>query len=98
VATASLLPAGRLILFVKATFLIWSDRVRGNNTGTSTYSQRQLPHRENQPVSSSLSAKEDLCKTMLQDNNNLVDLGSASVLLVFEDGEMQCHTFPLAAR
>jgi hypothetical protein len=30
--------------------------------------------------------------------DSFVDLGSASVLLVFEDGEERCHTFLLAAR
>jgi hypothetical protein len=30
--------------------------------------------------------------------DNFVDLGADSVLLVFEDGEERCHTFPLAAR
>jgi hypothetical protein len=29
---------------------------------------------------------------------NYVDFADASVLLVFEDGEQICHTFPLAAR
>jgi hypothetical protein len=30
--------------------------------------------------------------------DNFVDLGTDSVLLVFEDGEERCNTFPLASR
>jgi hypothetical protein len=30
--------------------------------------------------------------------DNFVDIGPSSVLLVFEDGELHSHTFPLAAR
>jgi hypothetical protein len=29
---------------------------------------------------------------------NFADLSIATVLLVFDDGEVHCHTFPLAAR
>ena len=38
---------------------------------------------------------ENCCLTML---NTFVDIGPSSVVLVFEDGELRCHTFPLAAR
>jgi hypothetical protein len=38
---------------------------------------------------------ESLSDIML---DNFVDIGGSSVLLVFQDGEQQCHTFPLAAR
>jgi len=38
---------------------------------------------------------ENLRQTML---DHFVDIGPSSVLLVFEDGEQRCHTFPLAAR
>jgi hypothetical protein len=41
------------------------------------------------------SNKENIRKTML---DNFVDIGPSSVILVFEDGEQRCHTFPLAAR
>ena len=37
----------------------------------------------------------DISQVML---NNFVDIGPSSVLLVFEDGEQRCHTFPLASR
>ena len=39
--------------------------------------------------------QEDLQHTML---DTFVDIGPSSVVLVFEDGELRCHTFPLAAR
>jgi hypothetical protein len=38
---------------------------------------------------------ENLSEVML---DNFVDIEGSSVLLVFEDGEQRCHTFPLAAR
>ena len=40
-------------------------------------------------------ASENCCLTML---DTFVDIGPSSVVLVFEDGELRCHTFPLAAR
>jgi hypothetical protein len=41
------------------------------------------------------SNKENIRERML---DNFVDIGPSSVILVFEDGEQRCHTFPLAAR
>ena len=41
------------------------------------------------------SNKENIRETML---DNFLDIGPSSVILVFEDGEQRCHTFPLAAR
>jgi hypothetical protein len=42
-----------------------------------------------------VSSPEDLHDAML---DRFADFSAASVLLVFEDGEQRCHTFPLAAR
>ena len=41
------------------------------------------------------SASENCRLTML---DTFVDIGPSSVVLVFEDGELRCHTFPLASR
>jgi hypothetical protein len=94
----SWLPNGRLILFVRASFYVWWDRLVRNNAGRRC--RRPLGGGETTPkgAGDEQSADgRDLHKIMLKDNN-LVDLGPASVLLVFEDGEQHCHTFPLAAR
>jgi len=46
-------------------------------------------------IVSDAMTSENLRQTML---DHFVDIGPSSVLLVFEDGEQRCHTFPLAAR
>jgi hypothetical protein len=42
-----------------------------------------------------LSLGENISEVML---DQFVDIGGSSVVLVFEDGELRCHSFPLAAR
>jgi hypothetical protein len=100
----SLLPNGRLQLFVKATFHGRSDRIVVNAAnsrirpplGGGLKQEQTKEALSRRRRSSNRSAAEDLCQMML---DNLVDLGgAASVLLVFEDGEQPCHTFPLASR
>ena len=79
-----LLPGGTLHAHFKIFFTCMDKLV------TRTKMTRQL-QQLGQPT-------ENLFSSMA-DNSSFVDLGpGSSVLLVFEDGEQRCHTFPLAAR
>jgi hypothetical protein len=82
-----LLPDGRLIICIQIT--VNFDRPELISTTASKAKPLQMKHQHNdhQPT-------ENIYKDML---DQFVDVGG-NVLLVFEDGEQQCHTFPLASR
>ena len=78
-----LLPGGTLHAHFKIFFTCMDKLV------TRTKMTRQL-QQLGQPTENLFSSMAD---------SSFVDIGpSSSVLLVFEDGEQRCHTFPLAAR
>ena len=78
-----LLPGGTLHAHFKIFFTCMDKLV------TRTKMTRQL-QQLGQPTENLFSSMAD---------SSFVDLGpGSSVLLVFEDGEQRCHTFPLAAR
>jgi hypothetical protein len=80
-------PNGRLVIIAKVTFFTWSPEIVS----------------EKRPLMAPKQLAEGAVAARLHHQNlnmldNFVDLGAASVLLVFQDGEQLCHTFPLAAR
>ena len=79
-------PDGTLHVYVKLMHN-YEPSVKSTITkGTQPQEQQQL----GQPTENLFSSMAD---------SSFVDIGpSSSVLLVFEDGEQRCHTFPLAAR
>jgi hypothetical protein len=84
-AASSLMPNGRLTIFVEIRNVVkyrYSIGIQPLQGHTTTPAPRDLP-------------PENISGVML---DNFVDLNNSSVLLVFEDGEQRCHTFPLAAR
>jgi hypothetical protein len=81
-------PDGSLVIIVKVTCVFVVTPVVFDKTGP-IFDHQQMQEGQQLP------GKESLSTTML---DNFVHLGAASVLLVFQDGEQLCHTFPLAAR
>jgi hypothetical protein len=79
----TLLPDGRLTIAAKVSFATWDEVVVENGANRIQHHRPQMT----QPAG-------DLFDAMLE---SFVEIGG-SVLLVFEDGEQRCHTFPLAAR
>jgi hypothetical protein len=77
-----LLPDGRLIIYIQIYSQINSPAL------VSTAIRQQQQQEQQQP------AAENIYKDLV---DQFVDIGG-SVLLVFDDGEQQCHTFPLAVR
>ena len=78
-----LLPGGTLHAYFKI-FFTGMDKLKSRTKMT-----RQL-QQLGQPTENLFSSMAD---------SSFVEIGpSSSVLLVFEDGEQRCHTFPLAAR
>jgi hypothetical protein len=81
-------PDGRLVIVAKVTFFTWTPSVVSENRAIIVARQQLMPEGQ-------AARLQDLGSAML---DNFVDLGAASVLLIFQDGELRCHTFPLAAR
>jgi hypothetical protein len=79
----NLLSEGRLTILFKTRIWLWPEGMEETNR-----SKLRLEHHA--------ESAESLSSIML--DNNFVDLGGSSVLLVFQDGKQRCHTFPLAAR
>ena len=52
--------------------------------------------RPRESPSSEQNEREDILGDMVE--MSFVDLGPSSIRLVLEDGELVCHSFPLAAR
>jgi hypothetical protein len=77
-----LLPDGRLIFYAKLTHKSKPTKMIGSIIQPRPLRQQQ-------------QSRENPYKDMVE--QQFVDLGG-SALLVFEDGEQQCHSFPLAAR
>ena len=71
-------------------FNIRDDQKTGIKSTITKGTQPQEEQQLGQPTENLFSSMAD---------SSFVDIGpSSSVLLVFEDGEQRCHTFPLAAR
>ncbi len=88
--TDQLLPGGRLTLVIRIRLhASAATMVHDAKLGSDLRLQQKM-------VEKKLPAPdvEDLCSLML---DNFVDVG-ANVVLVFEDGDQKCHTFPLATR
>jgi hypothetical protein len=75
-------PDGSLAIFCRVELFTWKSVVMFQSGPSMDEQHKGL-------------LADNLCTTML---DNFVDLGASSVLLVFQDGQQLCHTFPLAAR
>jgi hypothetical protein len=61
----------------------------------SVWSDIEMETRSTPSLEHQKESADCLSEIML---DNFVEIGGSSVLMVFEDGEQRCHSFPLAAR